>query len=141
MPNAGIPENVGGHAHYHLTPDELVQYLSHFVSDLGVSVVGGCCGTTPEHIRQLWRGRRIALSAEAPDIEFIPSARASTRPSPFHIDPAPVLVGERTNANGSKQFRDLLADEDWEGIVGDGEGRGEGGGPHGGRLRGVRRPG
>ena len=53
MPNAGIPENIGGRAHYHLTPDELVRYLRHFVTDLGVSAVGGCCGTTPVHIRAL----------------------------------------------------------------------------------------
>ncbi|HEX9158458.1 MAG TPA: homocysteine S-methyltransferase family protein, partial [Syntrophales bacterium] len=52
MPNAGIPENVGGQAHYTLTPDDLAAYLSHFVKDLGVSVVGGCCGTTPAHIRK-----------------------------------------------------------------------------------------
>jgi len=58
MPNAGIPENIGGHAHYHLTPQEFTASLTHFVKDLGVQVVGGCCGTTPEHIRQLvppWR--------------------------------------------------------------------------------------
>src|SRR6185503_1128810 len=53
MPNAGIPENVGGKAHYHLTPGELVRSMGHFVRDLGVSAVGGCCGTTPEHIRGL----------------------------------------------------------------------------------------
>jgi 5-methyltetrahydrofolate--homocysteine methyltransferase len=121
MPNAGIPENVGGHAHYHLTPEELVRYLSHFVKDLGVSVVGGCCGTTKEHIRQL----AAAVGNLAPkhrDIDFIPSASSLYQAVPLHIDPPPVLVGERTNANGSKQFRDLLAKEDWEGIVAMGRG-------------------
>jgi 5-methyltetrahydrofolate--homocysteine methyltransferase len=53
MPNAGIPENVGGHAHYHLSPDEMVRYMRHFVTDLGVAAVGGCCGTTVDHIRAL----------------------------------------------------------------------------------------
>jgi 5-methyltetrahydrofolate--homocysteine methyltransferase len=53
MPNAGIPENVGGKACYHLSPDELVHWLSHFEKDLGVSIVGGCCGTTKEHIKNL----------------------------------------------------------------------------------------
>ena len=112
MPNAGIPENVGGHAHYHLTPEELVRYLSHFVKDLGVSVVGGCCGTTKEHIRQL----AAAVGGLAPkhrEIDFIPSASSLYQAVPLHIDPPPVLVGERTNANGSKQFRELLALEDW----------------------------
>ncbi len=121
MPNAGIPENVGGHAHYHLTPEELVRYLSHFVIDLGVSVVGGCCGTTKEHIRAL----AAAVGGLAPKrryIDFIPSASSLYQAVPLHIDPPPVLVGERTNANGSKQFRDLLAKEDWEGIVAMGKG-------------------
>jgi len=116
MPNAGMPENVGGHAHYTLTPEEFVRYLSHFVKDLGVSVVGGCCGTTPEHIRQL----ADAVGGLAPlprTVEFIPSASSLYQAVPLHIDPPPVLVGERTNANGSKQFRDLLAKEDWEAIV------------------------
>jgi len=121
MPNAGIPENVGGHAHYHLSPEELVRYLSHFVKDLGVSVVGGCCGTTKEHIRRL----ADAVGGLAPkqrEIDFIPSASSLYQAVPLHIDPPPVLVGERTNANGSKQFRDLLAAEDWEGIVAMGRG-------------------
>jgi 5-methyltetrahydrofolate--homocysteine methyltransferase len=116
MPNAGIPENVGGHAHYKLSPREFVQFLSHFVKDLGVSVVGGCCGTTPEHIRQL----AVAVGNLAPrqrTPEFIPSASSLYQSAPLHVDPPPVLVGERTNANGSKLFRDLLAKEDWEGIV------------------------
>ena len=123
MPNAGIPENIGGHAHYHLTPEELVRYLSHFVKDLGVSVVGGCCGTTREHLRQL----AAAVGGLAPkirEIDFIPSASSLYQAVPLHIDPPPVLVGERTNANGSKQFRELLALEDWEGIVAMGRGAG-----------------
>ena len=121
MPNAGIPENIGGHAHYHLSPEELVRYLSHFVKDLGVSVVGGCCGTTQEHIRLL----AAAVGGLAPkrrDIDFIPSASSLYQAVPLHIDPPPVLIGERTNANGSKQFRELLALEDWEGIVAMGRG-------------------
>ncbi|MEX0601855.1 MAG: homocysteine S-methyltransferase family protein, partial [Bacteroidota bacterium] len=116
MPNAGLPENVGGVAHYHLTPDELVRYLSHFVKDLGVQVVGGCCGTTPEHIRRL----AAAVGDLAParrSVDFTPGASSLYQTAPFRIAPPPVLVGERTNANGSKLFRDLLAKEDWEGIV------------------------
>ncbi len=116
MPNAGLPENVGGHAHYKLTPEELVKYLSHFVKDLGVGVVGGCCGTTPEHIRQLVNAVG-GLAPRARNFDFIPSASSLYQSAPMHIDPPPVLVGERTNANGSKLFRDLLAREDWEGIV------------------------
>ena len=116
MPNAGIPENIGGHAHYKLTPEELVKYLSHFVKDLGVSVVGGCCGTTPEHIRQLVEAVG-GLSPKPRNIDFVPSASSLYQSAPMHIEPPPVLIGERTNANGSKLFRELLAKEDWEGIV------------------------
>ena len=116
MPNAGIPENIGGLAHYHLSPEELVRYLGHFVKDLGVQVVGGCCGTTPEHIRQLVE-EVGSLSPVPRKVEFIPSASSLYQAVPFRIDQPPVLVGERTNANGSKLFRDLLEKEDWEGIV------------------------
>ena len=121
MPNAGIPENIGGHAHYHLTPEELVRYLSHFVKDLGVSVVGGCCGTTGEHIRAL-AASVGGLAPKRREIDFVPSASSLYQAVPLHVDPPPVLVGERTNANGSRQFRDLLAREDWEGIVAMGKG-------------------
>ena len=116
MPNAGIPENIGGRAHYHLTPEEMAQYLSHFVKDLGVNVVGGCCGTTKEHIRQLVQAVGH-LAPKKRDYEFIPGASSLYQSAPFRIDNPPTLIGERTNANGSKLFRDLLAKEDWEGIV------------------------
>ncbi len=116
MPNAGIPENVGGHPHYPLTPEDLVGFLTHFVRDLGVNVVGGCCGTTPEHIRQLV----AAVGNDAPRPRaprFEPAASSLYQTAPYRVDNPPVLVGERTNANGSKLFRDLLAKDDWEGIV------------------------
>jgi 5-methyltetrahydrofolate--homocysteine methyltransferase len=116
MPNAGIPENVGGRAHYHLSAEELTQYLARFVKDLGVNIVGGCCGTTPEHIRQLVRSVG-GLAPKKREFDFIPGASSLYQTAPFRIDNPPVLVGERTNANGSKLFRDLLAKEDWEGIV------------------------
>ncbi len=116
MPNAGIPENVGGRAVYRLSPAEFTGFLSHFVRDLGVSVVGGCCGTTPEHIRSLVESVG-SLSPRERAYEFMPGASSLYQAVPFHLDPPPVLVGERTNANGSKQFRDLLAREEWEGMV------------------------
>ncbi len=116
MPNAGLPENVDGHAHYRLTPSEMVEYLQHFVKDLGVSIVGGCCGTTPEHIRQLVAAVG-ELAPKARSFDFVPGSSSLYQQAPFHIEPSPVLIGERTNANGSKLFRDLLAREDWEGMV------------------------
>ena len=116
MPNAGLPENVGGLAHYKLTPEEFVRYLSHFVTDLGVSVVGGCCGTTPEHLRQLVSSVG-SLSPKKRDARFTPGCSSLYQTAPLHIDPPPVLIGERTNANGSKQFRELLVKQDLEGMV------------------------
>ena len=116
MPNAGMPENVGGHAHYHLTPEEFTRYLTHFVKELGVNVVGGCCGTTPEHIRQLAKSVGQCSPKER-KYEFVPSASSLYQSVPLRADNPPTIVGERANANGSKLFRDLLLKEDWEGIV------------------------
>ena len=116
IPNAGIPENIGGRAHYHLTPDEFVQYLGHFVKDLGVSVVGGCCGTTPDHLKQLVAAVGN-LEPKKRTVEFIPSSSSLYISAPLHIDPPPVIVGERTNANGSRKFKDLLQSEDYDSMV------------------------
>jgi 5-methyltetrahydrofolate--homocysteine methyltransferase len=116
MPNAGLPENVGGRAHYKLTPEELSQYLSHFVKDLGVQIVGGCCGTTPKHIAALVQSVGN-LAPRGRNIDFIPSAASLYNSVPLHLDPPPILIGERLNANGSKQFRELLAAQDWEAMV------------------------
>ena len=116
MPNAGLPENVGGHAHYKLTPEELNQYLSHFVKDLGVQIVGGCCGTRPEHIKLLVESVG-QLAPKSRQVDFIPSAASLYNSAPLHLDPPPLLVGERLNANGSKQFRELLLQQDWDAMV------------------------
>jgi 5-methyltetrahydrofolate--homocysteine methyltransferase len=117
MPNAGLPENVGGHAHYHLTPEELQHFMSRFVGDYGVSIIGGCCGTTGEHIKSLAaladKGKPAART-----IDYTPSAASIYSSVPMHVDPAPVIVGERCNTNGSKKFRDLILAEDWDACVG-----------------------
>ncbi|MCG3156711.1 MAG: Methionine synthase [bacterium] len=116
MPNAGLPENVGGQAHYKLSPEELEHYLTHFVKDLGVQIVGGCCGTEPAHIRRLAAGVG-GFAPKARVIDFIPSAASLYSSTPLHLDPPPILIGERLNANGSKKFRELLQQEDWEAMV------------------------
>ncbi|MEP7217892.1 MAG: homocysteine S-methyltransferase family protein, partial [Bacteroidota bacterium] len=116
MPNAGIPENIGGHAHYHLTPDEMVEWMRKFIGELGVSVVGGCCGTTPAHIAAL---RTLIDSIERGERnpEFIPSVSSIYSMVPMRLEPAPLMVGERCNANGSRKFRDLLAIENYDAMV------------------------
>jgi 5-methyltetrahydrofolate--homocysteine methyltransferase len=116
LPNAGIPENVGGKAHYHLSPDDLATHLQHFVKDLGVHIVGGCCGTTPQHIKAV--DHLIGnLAPGKRDIHYENSLSSLYTSVPMFQDPPPVLVGERTNSNGSKKFRDLLAEDDYDALV------------------------
>jgi 5-methyltetrahydrofolate--homocysteine methyltransferase len=116
LPNAGIPENVGGCAHYKLTPDGLAEHMKHFVDDLHINIIGGCCGTTPAHIEALSQtiGNQ-APKARNPQLQNGLTSLYST--VAMKIDPAPVLIGERTNANGSKKFCDLLGQDDYDGLV------------------------
>lgn len=116
LPNAGLPENIRGKSHYHLTPEELLKSLEHFVKDFGVNVVGGCCGTTPSHIKLLAE-KLGQLEPKKRTPSYIDSVSSLYNTVPLTIDQPPVIVGERTNANGSKLFRDLLAKEDFEGMV------------------------
>lgn len=129
IPNAGIPENVGGHAHYKLTPMELRLALMHFVEDLGVQVIGGCCGTRPDHIHQLAelaptltpKPRPVRQTAaavkERPPFHYVPSAASIYSAQPYEQDNSFLIIGERLNASGSKKCRDMLNAEDWDGLV------------------------
>ncbi|HYM21247.1 MAG TPA: homocysteine S-methyltransferase family protein [Candidatus Kapabacteria bacterium] len=117
MPNAGLPENIGGVAHYHLTPEEMQKWMTHFVGDLGVSVIGGCCGTTKEHIAKL-SSLSESISTASRNVTWTPAAASIYSAAPFEQQPAPVIVGERCNTNGSKKFKDLILAEDYEGAVG-----------------------
>ncbi|MEW5800025.1 MAG: methionine synthase [Bacteroidota bacterium] len=116
IPNAGLPENVGGVAHYHLSPDEMVHWLSHFVKDFGVNVVGGCCGTKPEHLKAVVNAVG-GLSPKQRQIEYQPSVSSLYSSQTMIVNPAPLIIGERTNANGSKKFCELLQKEDYDGMV------------------------
>ncbi|WP_353930525.1 methionine synthase [Okeanomitos corallinicola TIOX110] len=116
IPNAGLPENVGGQAHYKLTPVELRMALNHFVEDLGVQVIGGCCGTRPGHIKQLAEiAKELKPKVRQPSLE--PSAASIYLTQPYEQDNSFLIVGERLNASGSKKCRDLLNAEDWDGLV------------------------
>ena len=116
IPNAGLPENVGGQAHYRLTPLELRMSLMHFVEDLGVQVIGGCCGTRPEHIQQLAElAKDLKAKVRHPSLE--PAAASIYTTQPYDQDNSFLIVGERLNASGSKKCRDLLNAEDWDGLV------------------------
>jgi 5-methyltetrahydrofolate--homocysteine methyltransferase len=116
VPNAGLPENIGGQAHYKLTPLELRMALMHFVEDLGVQIIGGCCGTRYDHIKSL-----AEMSADLTPKErhphYEPSAASIYSTQPYIQDNSFLIVGERLNASGSKQCRTLLNEEDWDSLV------------------------
>ncbi len=113
IPNAGLPEVRDGAVCYDLSPTELTQHHTRFITELGVTVVGGCCGTTPEHLRTVVEAvRDLAPARRTPDHQ---AGAASTYSFvPFRQDSSFLIVGERTNANGSKQFREALLAEDWD---------------------------
>ena len=116
IPNAGLPENVGGQAFYRLTPMELRMSLMHFIEDLGVQVIGGCCGTRPAHIEQMAEiAKDLKPKVRQPSLE--PAAASIYSTQPYDQDNSFLIVGERLNASGSKKCRDLLNAEDWDGLV------------------------
>jgi 5-methyltetrahydrofolate--homocysteine methyltransferase len=132
IPNAGLPENIGGVAHYRLTPVEMKMQLLHFVEDLGVQVIGGCCGTTPAHIGALAElaaelkaaprpvrtpELRQSASDPRPALAYEPAAASIYGTTPYLQDNSFLIIGERLNASGSKKVRELLAEEDWDGLV------------------------
>jgi 5-methyltetrahydrofolate--homocysteine methyltransferase len=116
QPNAGLPTVVQGAMHYDLTPEQLADHLERFVTELGVSVIGGCCGTTPDHLRAVVeRCRDLTPAVRHPEHE--PGAASIYSAVPFHQDTSFLVVGERTNANGSKHFREAMLAGDWDSSV------------------------
>jgi len=116
IPNAGIPENVGGHAHYKETPESLAGDLAHFAREFGVNIVGGCCGTTPAHLRAVVDAVK-EISPARRNNERLAAASSNFIQQPYRQDTSFLIVGERVNASGSRKMRDLLGAEDWDGLV------------------------
>jgi 5-methyltetrahydrofolate--homocysteine methyltransferase len=116
IPNAGLPENVGGQAHYRLTPVELKMALMHFIEDLGVQIIGGCCGTRPDHIQALAELSQ-GLTPKSRHYHYEPSAASIYSTQPYIQDNSFLIVGEKLNASGSKKCRELLNVEDWDSLV------------------------
>ncbi len=116
MPNAGLPQLTADGAYYPLSPDELADAHETFTREFGIGLVGGCCGTTPEHLRavveRVW-GRPMA------DRMMVHEAASSSlyQSVPFRQDTTYLSIGERTNANGSKAFRDAMLEERWEDCI------------------------
>jgi 5-methyltetrahydrofolate--homocysteine methyltransferase len=116
MPNAGLPVLGANGASYPLGPNELALALEGFVDDYGISLVGGCCGTTPEHLSAVVN-RVSGKSIAKRNPELDPGASSLYQYVPFRQDKTYLAIGERTNANGSRAFRDALLAEDWEKCV------------------------
>jgi 5-methyltetrahydrofolate--homocysteine methyltransferase len=122
IPNAGLPLNTGtGEAIYPLEPAPMAEALSEFVRDFGVRVVGGCCGTTPEHLEQIVgavrEAERTAGRPASGDRRHVPRVSSAMRAITLHQDPPPLLVGERVNSQGSRKVKRLLLADDYEGIL------------------------
>jgi 5-methyltetrahydrofolate--homocysteine methyltransferase len=113
LPNAGLPSVVDGRMHYDLTPDQLAEHLHRFATELGVSVVGGCCGTTPAHLDAVVR-RCAGLPATRRAPEHEAGAASLYSFVPFEQELSCLVIGERTNANGSKRFREAMLAGDFD---------------------------
>ncbi|MEW2568765.1 methionine synthase [Streptomyces sp. NPDC047070] len=116
MPNAGLPVLGKNGAHYPLTAPELADAQETFVTEYGLSLIGGCCGTTPEHLRQVVeRVRDLTPAPRSPRPE--PGAASLYQTVPFRQDTSYMAIGERTNANGSKKFREAMLEARWDDCV------------------------
>ena len=116
MPNAGLPEVVQGRARFPLSPEELAHWLREFVAHDGASIVGGCCGTTPAHIRAVVDAVR-GLSPQARNAAAEPAVTSLYQATALRQDTSFLIVGERCNTNGSRKFKRLLAEGDIEGMI------------------------
>jgi 5-methyltetrahydrofolate--homocysteine methyltransferase len=116
LPNAGLPSVVDGKMHYDETPESFTAQLVHFASDFGVNVVGGCCGTTPAHLRLAVEAMQ-RISPKQRNAKLLPAASSIYFQQPYVQDASFLIVGERVNASGSKKMRDLLNVADWDGLV------------------------
>ena len=116
LPNAGLPSVGDGKMHYDLTAEQLEAHQRRFVTELGVQVIGGCCGTTPEYIKLLAdMAPNLTPAARTPDHE--PSVTSIYSSVSLHQDTSFLMIGERTNANGSKKFREALLAADYDACL------------------------
>jgi 5-methyltetrahydrofolate--homocysteine methyltransferase len=116
LPNAGLPSVVDGHTHYDLTPEGLADAHDRFVTEFGLNIVGGCCGTTPAHLAAVVERLGTRAPVERQPV-FEPGCSSIYSHVPYDQDVSYLTVGERTNANGSKKFREAMLAEDWDTCV------------------------
>ncbi|QEL19690.1 methionine synthase [Limnoglobus roseus] len=116
LPNAGLPENRNGETYFPLDPDGLADWHERFVNEFGVNIIGGCCGTTADHLAAVVK--RVGGKKPAPrTVTYLPMVSSLQGSQELIVDQKPLLVGERTNTNGSKKFKQLLEKDDWHGLV------------------------
>ncbi|MBV9108216.1 MAG: homocysteine S-methyltransferase family protein, partial [Gemmatimonadetes bacterium] len=116
IPNAGIPHNEGGCAVYPLEADPFAAQMREFVEEFGVSIVGGCCGTNADHIRRLVDAVR-GLKPKARELDYVPRLSSAIRATDLVQIPAPTMIGERVNAQGSRKVKRLLLSDDYDGVL------------------------
>ena len=116
IPNAGLPLNVDGQAVYPLEPEPFANDLYEFVTKYNISIVGGCCGTTPEHLKLLIQKLDAHPHPKRP-LHSTPQLASAMSAISMRQEPAPTLLGERCNAQGSRKFKRLLLEEDYDGIL------------------------
>ena len=116
IPNAGLPLNVDGEAVYPLEPRPFAEALLEFVDKYNISLVGGCCGTTPEHLRLLVDGLKSRTRPPRPQ-HSEPRLASAMSAIAMRQDPPPTLLGERCNAQGSRKFKKMLLEENYDGIL------------------------
>ncbi len=116
LPNAGLPSVVEGKMHYDETPESFTAQLVHFANDFGVNIVGGCCGTTPAHLRLAVEAME-GITPKERDAKLVAAASSIYFQQPYVQDASFLIIGERVNASGSKKMRDLLNAADWDGLV------------------------
>jgi 5-methyltetrahydrofolate--homocysteine methyltransferase len=117
LPNAGLPENVGGHAHYKLTPQELAEWHKKFITEYGVRVVGGCCGTTPAHIKVV---SEVCANLEPArrDVKITPAASSAYSMVPLDLDPKPLIVAEEMNTTTRvEHFKNMVREGKYDDIL------------------------
>jgi 5-methyltetrahydrofolate--homocysteine methyltransferase len=116
LPNAGLPQTRGEETYFPLDPDGLAAWLERFVTEYGANIIGGCCGTTHAHLKAV--ADRVGGKKPAPrSPQYLPTVSSLQSAQDLLVEPRPLLVGERTNTNGSRKFKQLLEKEDWHGLV------------------------
>ncbi|QJW95112.1 methionine synthase [Frigoriglobus tundricola] len=116
LPNAGMPKTVGDEAVFPMDPETVARWLHRFVTEYGANIIGGCCGTSHAHLKAVVErvgGKKPAARTPV----YVPAVSSLQSAQDLMVDQRPLLVGERTNTNGSKKFKQLLEKDDWHGLV------------------------